>query len=131
MKKQPFYLLFIIMVFVACGSHPTLESQIVGEWSMYKVYEVNSDVTHQHNPKGDRYIIFDADGNYKSGGDPFGENSGTWEIDEENSVLSIFSDDVDDDSQWHIRFEGDQTIWTGIGTPRQESFKLIHQRIAK
>lgn len=93
---------------------------------MHKIYEVEKDVTSEHNPKNNRWIEFKEDGSFESDGEPYGHNTGKWNIDTKKSILFINSDSDDDDSEWNISFKDDQTIWTGIGTPRKEGFKLIH-----
>jgi len=44
-------------------------------------------------------------------------------------ILFLDSNTEDDDSEWKIDFDDNKTIWTGIGTPRQEQFKLISKKM--
>lgn len=90
------------------------------------MYDAGQDVTSQHNPENDRWVTFNKDGTFESGGTPFGSNAGRWKV--ENAVLSIDSDLEGDDSEWNISIENDEIIWTGIGDPRKEGFKVIHKR---
>ena len=78
--------------------------------------------------QNNRWIIFNDDGTFISGGDPFGKNTGKWKIDDNKSVLFIDSNIDDDDSEWNVKFNGDEMTWTGIGHPRKENTKLIHTR---
>jgi len=105
-----------------------MEKQLLGKWRMEAVYNGDQNVTLIHNPKNNRWIKFNRNGSFESGGDPHGYNVGNWELDTENSKLFLNSNMEDDDSEWKISFKDGKTIWTGIGTPRQEGFKLIHKR---
>jgi hypothetical protein len=116
---------------LACETKKTLDGELVGKWSMSKVYEYDMDVTEQHNPVGSRWIEFNKDGTFESGGEPFGQNAGRWKIDTEQSILYIDSDADDDDSEWKISIEDDQSTWTGIGHPRKENTKLVHLRVSR
>ena len=52
-----------------------------------------------------------------------------------NWTISLFyswnSREENDDSEWRLSIAGNQMTWTGIGTPRQESFKLVHVRVSE
>lgn len=113
----------------SCTQQERLDSKLIGKWTMEKVLEYGEDVTGKHNPNHDRWIEFNADGSFVSDGEPFGRNTGRWTTDNEKSILIIDSDVDDDDSEWSVTFEKDQTIWTGIGHPRKENTKLIHKKI--
>jgi len=80
------------------------------------------------DPKNNRWIKLKRNGSFESGGDPHGYNDGKWELDSEKLILFLESNTEDDDSEWKIAFDENKTIWTGIGTPRQEGFKLIHKK---
>ena len=124
-----FYVLTIIFFLAGCSSYTEdPDKKLIGIWSMEKVYENDVDVTAKHNPNKNRWIEFEKDGTFISGGDPFGENTGRWKMDNKNSVLSIESNVDDDNSQWNVSFKDDLTIWTGIGHPRKEGTKLVHKR---
>jgi len=48
---------------------------------MLQVFDGDKEVTEQHNPKNNRWITFNKDGTFKSGGDPLGDNIGKWTMD--------------------------------------------------
>lgn len=127
MKLLTFLAIFIFTL-LSCQAQVALDKKIIGEWSMEKVYESEQDMTAKHNPKNNRWIKFNEDGTFISDGDPFGRNTGKWKIDNQKGILFIDSDVDDDDSEWKISFQGNETIWTGIGHPRKESTKLIHRK---
>lgn len=128
MKKSIYFLICVSLIIVSCVPKNQQEDKLIGKWSMHKIYDGETDVTSEHNPKNNRWIEFKEDGSFESDGDPYGQNTGNWNIDAGKSILFINSDSDDDDSEWNISFKGDQTIWTGIGTPRKEGFKLIHRK---
>ena len=129
-KMKNKYILSIVTLFilVSCGSSEKLGDKIIGEWTMEKVYEYGADVTARHNPEHNRWIKFNEDGTFVSGGDPFGRNTGKWKLDNKKSILSIDSDVDDDDSTWNVTINDDEMSWTGIGHPRKENTKIIHRR---
>jgi hypothetical protein len=127
MKSLTFIVIFVLIM-LSCHAQEALDKKIIGEWSMEKVYESDKDMTDKHNPKHNRWIKFNEDGSFISDGDPFGRNTGKWKIDNQKSILFINSDVDDDDSEWKISFQGNETVWTGIGHPRKESTKLIHRK---
>ena len=97
---------------------------------MVQVFNGKNDATQVHNPKNNRWIKFNRNGSFESGGDPYGYNDGNWELDPQKMTLFLDSKVEGDDSEWNVSFDGNQMIWTGIGTPRQENFKLIHEKVA-
>jgi hypothetical protein len=121
-------LVFTLLILMSCTSSDTLDKKLIGKWTMEKVYEYDVDQTTKHNPKNNRYVVFNADGTFLSDGDPFGKNTGRWSVDNTKSVLVIDSDVDDDDSEWKVSIEGDETTWTGMGHPRKENTKLVHKR---
>ncbi|WP_127122315.1 hypothetical protein [Chryseotalea sanaruensis] len=121
-------LLLAVMITTSCKQSEKLDVKIIGTWTMEKVYEYDNDVTDNHNPENNRWIEFKTDGSFVSDGAPFGRNTGSWTADNNNSILYIDSEIDDDDSEWKVTFDHDQTIWTGIGHPRKENTKLIHKR---
>ncbi len=124
------YIISIITLFilVSCVASEKLNKKIIGEWTMEKVYEFDTDVTAKHNPNNNRWIKFNEDGTYISDGDPFGRNTGKWRVNNEKSVLFIDSDVDGDDSEWNVTLKEDEMIWMGIGQPRKENTRIIHKR---
>ena len=127
MKHFSFVGLLALLAFTAC-TPSSMKDQLPGRWDMYAVLEADEDVTAEHNPAGNRFIEFKADGTFESGGEPYGKNTGRWSIDEDNGILYIDSEIDDDDSDWNITLEGSEMTWTGRGDPRKETFTLIHHR---
>jgi hypothetical protein len=98
------------------------QKQLIGKWKMVRVVESGQDISRALNPEGDRWIQFGEDLFFESDGTPYGRNTGTYTVDEEQMTLSLFSNaGEDDNSQWRISFRQDSLIWKGIGSPRQES----------
>lgn len=122
-------IIFTAILLASCSGSESPEKQILGKWSMDKVLEGDKDVTNIHNPEGNRWIKFNRNGSFETGGDPHGYNDGNWELDDK-LVLFLDSREENDDSEWKISIDGDQMTWIGIGTPRQENFKLEHVRTA-
>ncbi len=122
------FLSILIAVSFSCSNKQEPKQQLIGKWVMVMVYDGENDVTNEHNPKKNRWIKFNRNGSFESGGDPHGYNDGNWELDSEKLILFLDSNVEDDDSEWKISFEDNKTIWKGIGTPRQEGFKLIHEK---
>jgi len=117
-----------ISSFFTCSSNEG--DDITGKWMMHAVYESENDVTKVHNPDGDRWIELKSDGSFKSGGTPYGINTGSYNLDPRTHELFIDSDSgEDDDSRWMVLFKDDQMIWNGLGSERAESFSLIHVRV--
>ena len=127
MKNKYIIPLLTLFIFLSCNTSEKLDKKIIGEWTMEKVYEYGEDVSARHNPNNNRWIKFNEDGTFVSGGDPFGRNTGKWKIDNDKSILFIDSDVDDDDSEWNVTFEEDKMIMTGIGHPRKENTKLVHK----
>lgn len=128
MKIKTTILLLTVIFATSCNREENLDSKIIGTWTMEKVYEYDNDVTEKHNPQKDRWIEFKSDGSFVSDGQPFGRNTGRWTTDNDNSVLNLDSDVDDDDSEWKVAFEKDQMTWNGIGHPRKENTRLVHER---
>jgi hypothetical protein len=128
MNNKLTILLLTTILTTSCKQPENLDNQIIGTWSLEKVYEYGNDVTEKHNPKDERWIEFKSNGSFVSDGEPFGRNTGRWTADNDNLILNIDSDVDDDDSEWKVTFDNDQSTWTGIGHPRKENTKLIHKR---
>lgn len=128
-KKQFSKTLIIAgLLFLAGCSSQSIENQIVGRWSMDRVLQHDNDVTAEHNPEGDRWIEFFEDKTFKTGGTPYGENTGTWYLKEGGTILYLESSVENDDSEWNLTLREDEMQWTGIGDPGKEAYTLIHVR---
>lgn len=103
---------------------------IIGKWKMVTVLEGNQDISPTLNPDNDRWIKFNADGTFESGGGPHGANTGTYRVDDQAKTLHIDSDAGEgDDSNWSIQFREDLLYMRGIGSNRQEMTTVITQRV--
>lgn len=119
---------FLALILLLGCTSPSVESQVEGKWMMTKVLQHDNDVTAEHNPAGDRWIEFMRDKTFKSGGSPYGENTGTWYLKNDGNVLYLASSVENDDSEWNLTIGVDEMQWTGIGDPGKEAFTLIHTR---
>lgn len=104
---------------------------ILGKWMMHQVIQGGKDVTEEHNPKKDRFIIMDEDETFVSDGQPYGENTGKYDFNPMEKTLFIDSSEGEnDDSNWVVSFDiGEKTMtWQGVGTEWAEDFKIIYVR---
>ena len=125
--RMTFVLLALAFLFQSCS--PTLEKMIIGTWKMETVMDLQNDVSSQHNPSNDRWITFNKDYTFKSGGSPFGENTGKWTIDESSAELFLDSDaGEEDDSYWHIDVNQNDMEWKGIKSDFAQRFTIRHIR---
>ena len=93
------------------------------------VQDGTSDVSSEHNPESDRYIIFNSDNTFESGGSPYGKNTGAWTLDQESGELFLNSDaGEDDDSYWIVRFDGEAMHWQGARFEFNKRFTIEHKR---
>ena len=126
MKK--IMLLLLVVVLVSCSSNKSLNEKILGKWYMSKVYELDEDVTMQHNPQNERWIDFNANGTFESGGEPAGYNTGRWSV-AQDSILYLDSDaGEDDDSYWVLSFEDAAMKWQGTKFEFNKRFKIEHEK---
>ncbi len=126
-----FLLLLLAVSFSTYAPSAQVQSDsIIGRWEMDKiVVDGDNDVSEEHNPKKNRYIVFNEDGTFKSGGDPYGENTGKWTLDAENNELYLDSDvGEDDDSYWIIKIDGDNMHWQGARFEFSKRFQIYHVR---
>ncbi|MCH2198640.1 MAG: hypothetical protein MK081_07635 [Flavobacteriales bacterium] len=122
------FYLFIPLILLAC-SQPEKPPSITGEWSMYHVIQQGEDVTSEHDPHDERYVIMHADSTFNSGGRPFGENSGKYSFDAEAMTLFLDSDaGPEDDSHWKVTLSGDTMFWDGTGSVWAEGFRIVNTR---
>lgn len=88
-----------------------------------------NDVSDEHNPAGNRYVIFNADQTFESGGDPNGKNTGQWQLNEKTGELFVNSDAGEaDDSYWIVSIDGDTMKWQGARFEFNKRFEINHVR---
>ena len=105
-------------------------SALVGWWTMSKIIDQGTDVSAEHNPEGDRYIVLRSDGQFESGGQPYGRNTGRWSYDPVRAELALDSDaGPDDDSRWVVRLRGNTMEWTGVGSEFARRFRITARRV--
>lgn len=115
---------------VSVDDAPSSREALVGRWAMTGVYDRGADVTEEHNPAGDRYIVLDADGTFESGGQPYGRNTGRWIYDAERHMLGLDSDlGPEDDSRWIVIVRDDTMEWDGAGSPFARRFRITSRRV--
>lgn len=125
MKKLSIVL--FLALFTGCKSNTDME--ISGHWMMYKVIQDGKDLSSEHNPHDDRFLILREDSTFESGGRPFGKNTGTYVYNSGDNTLFLDSDaGSDDDSQWKVQIRNDTMYWQGYGSEWAEGFELIHLR---
>lgn len=128
--KKLNHTIFVMLFFTfACQSTetPSQASDIAGHWMMHAVYQEGRDVTSEHNPEKDRYIIFKEDGTFESGGSPWGKNTGKYTYLAADKSLFLDSDaGEEDDSNWVVSMNGDTLSWRGVGTAWAEEFQIVH-----
>jgi hypothetical protein len=109
-----------------------LDQKLEGKWMMWQVIQDGNDVSAEHNPHQERYIIFFEDGTFESGGRPYGLNTGRYEYSPEDGILYLISDaGPEDDSQWKVNLENDTMTWEGLGSEWANRFRIIHRRPAR
>ncbi|MEM0962480.1 MAG: hypothetical protein AAGK21_08110 [Bacteroidota bacterium] len=113
---------------------PTVEdrppvSPLVGRWDMERVLDDGSDVTDQHDPNNDRFIVLFDDGTFESGGGPYGRNTGRWIYNTNTRRLGLDSDlGPEDDSIWTVTLRGDTMEWSGEGSAFARRFRITSRR---
>ena len=126
--KNTFLVLILCSSFSSCS--PLLSKKIVGTWKMEQVLDLGNDVSSEHNPNQDRWVTFYKDHTFKSGGGPFGENTGKWELDENTATLYLDSDaGEDDDSYWVVHINTNDMEWKGTKFDFAKRFTLRHIRV--
>lgn len=121
--------LLLPLLLAFCVPDGALTDALVGRWTMATVVQDGRDVTAEHNPAGDRYVVFHADGTFETGGTPYGRNTGRWTFDEGTQELYLDSDAGEgDDSYWTVTFDGDAMRWQGARSEFTERFVVTHMR---
>ena len=106
-----------------------LDQKLEGKWMMWQVIQDGNDVSAEHNPQAERYIIFYEDGAFESGGRPYGLNTGRYEYSPEDGILYLISDaGPEDDSRWKVTIESDTMTWNGLGSEWANRFRITHRR---
>lgn len=99
---------------------------------MHQVIQNGEDVSEEHNPDKERFVLFKSDSTFVSDGKPFGRNTGKYLFNSEDNSLFLDSDvGPEDDSNWKVSFSGDTMKWQGVGTEWAENFILVHLRDPK
>lgn len=115
---------------LSLASQEKLEDQLQGKWMMDEVFRQGQDVSSEHNPQNNRYIVFKEDGTFESGGDPWGMNTGTYYVNNHVGTLHLDSDaGPEDDSYWKIVMEKSRMTWRGTGSEFAKEFVITHRRV--
>lgn len=117
--------IFISLLLAGCASNP--KEGIEGKWLMHQVIQDGKDVTSEHDPYDERFMILNSDSTFESGGRPYGKNTGHYMFSSVDLTLFLDSDaGPDDDSQWKVSFKGDTMHWQGYGSDWALSFEILH-----
>jgi len=121
---QHISIILVIVLMLAYTSDS--EDGITGKWLMYKVIQNGKDVTSEHNPNNERYLILKNDNSFESGGRPFGRNTGKYLFNKEDNKLFLDSDTgPEDDSYWKVKISNDTMYWQGYGSEWAKNFQII------
>lgn len=121
------FIAFAILASTACQQKNG--KSIEGHWQMQQVLMDGKDVSGDHNPNKDRFIIFDGEGGFESGGGSVGSNTGKYTYDPAADTLFLDSDaGAEDDSRWQVSFNGDTMHWQGFGRPWAKRFRIVQIR---
>ena len=102
---------------------------ITGTGEIHKVIQYGRDVTPQHNPYRERYLILRKDNTFESDGRPYGRKRGNYEFNTSDHILFMDSDaGPEDDSKRLVTMWRDTMYWKGIGNEWGESFGMIQVR---
>ena len=119
----PLLLYFIISI--SCGPrNPSHAQKILGKWQMEQIWQSGLDVSKEHNPQNNRWIKFHTNHRFDSDGDPYGKNSGTWNINEENILFLDSDEGAEDDSYWIIEFGEKKMTWKGTSNEFAKNFEI-------
>lgn len=122
------FLSLLLAVFLTgCTTDPA--TKLAGKWQMHQVIQEGKDVSAEHNPYGERYIVLETDQDYTSDGRPFGANTGKYTYDEYEGRLFLDSDvGPEDDSYWLVALGQDSMRWQGTGSAWAEDFEIVFVR---
>ncbi|MCK3686183.1 lipocalin family protein [Maribellus sp. YY47] len=120
------FVVTLIVAFFIFFNSQNPKNNIQGTWLMYKVIQNGKDVTLEHDPYHERFLILKSDCSFESGGRPFGKNTGKYEFNENENKLFLDSDTgPEDDSFWNVTIKSDTMFWRGYGSEWAEAFELI------
>lgn len=107
----------------------SLENTLQGMWLIDEIIQQGKDVSSEHNPKNNRFIIFKSDGTFESGGDPYGKNTGDFYVNGLTSGLHLDSDSgPDDDSYWSVTIKKGLMYWRGTGSEFAKEFEIRYKK---
>ena len=94
-----YFLPFCLLACTLACSSPKQSAKLTNKWMLHTVLRNGNDVTERHNPNNERWIEFQSDSTFTSGGRPFGDNSGRWtlETQDKQQTLYIYSNAGNDD----------------------------------
>jgi len=96
---------------------------------MHEVLQEGKDVSEEHNPYNERYLVLRSDSTFETGGRPFGKNTGKYHYHSEDQILFLDSDaGPEDDSRWKVTLRRDTMHWEGVGSEWAEDFEIIQIR---
>lgn len=117
----------LVIQILLTGFSSYTQEVLTGKWMMDKVIQDGKDVTSEHDPHDERYIIFKSEGTFESGGKPFGKNTGKFSFTAADQMLYLDSDaGPEDDSQWKVSMQGNKMHWQGFGSEWALGFEIIH-----
>jgi hypothetical protein len=126
---RPLTCLILILAVTFPGCTSGTETDITGRWKMYKVLQEGKDVSAEHNPYNERYLLLKSDSTFETGGRPYGKNTGKYLYQAEDHRLFLDSDaGSEDDSRWMVTFREDTMFWKGLGSQWAEDFEIIQIR---
>jgi hypothetical protein len=119
-----------LMLGAMCSAcNPDAAAPLHGKWLMQRVLRAGEDVSAEHNPYGERYILLQDNQQYTSDGRPFGANTGWYTYYEPKRRLFLDSDvGPEDDSYWLVQLKADSMRWQGTGSAWAEQFEIVFVR---
>ncbi len=123
----------LFLAYSLIGFGQQSKEKILGKWDIHRVFRSEKNVTKENDPSNNRYITFNADGTFESGGDPYGINTGIYTL-SENGTLFIDSDAGEgDDSMWVISFDKKQKnmTWKNASSQSASEFVVVLKRSKK
>lgn len=100
----------------------------IGRWEIKKVMKSDKDITEKANPHDERWLELHADGNYHRGGQPEGDDSGTWSFAGSTHTISLVSSSSNQTENWTAATDGEDMVWKGQGSRRQARLEFTFVR---